>query len=230
MRELAQQLKEKYPRIDVLANNAGGIMGAAPAHRGRPREDLPDQPPRPVPAHHRADGRAHRQQGHRHQHLQRGQRLRQAGPGRPGLRAELLHQPRLRHRQARQHPLHHRAAPPLRRRGNHHGGLPPGRGGHQLRGRVHQPDAARVQDLPQPLPAEPGAGRGHAGVARHRHARAGLGLRRRTTPSGRWRRPTSRPTTRSWPGSCGTAARQWWRRISTSSTTTRSHPRRAGRT
>jgi NAD(P)-dependent dehydrogenase (short-subunit alcohol dehydrogenase family) len=27
VRELARQLKEKYPRIDVLANNAGGIMG-----------------------------------------------------------------------------------------------------------------------------------------------------------------------------------------------------------
>ncbi len=27
MRQLAAQLKEKYPRIDVLANNAGGIMG-----------------------------------------------------------------------------------------------------------------------------------------------------------------------------------------------------------
>ncbi|MGN7150444.1 SDR family NAD(P)-dependent oxidoreductase [Arthrobacter sp. SAFR-179] len=27
VRELAAQLKEKYPRIDVLANNAGGIMG-----------------------------------------------------------------------------------------------------------------------------------------------------------------------------------------------------------
>lgn len=27
MRSLAAQLKEKYPRIDVLANNAGGIMG-----------------------------------------------------------------------------------------------------------------------------------------------------------------------------------------------------------
>lgn len=28
VRRLAAQLKEKYPRIDVLANNAGGIMGA----------------------------------------------------------------------------------------------------------------------------------------------------------------------------------------------------------
>ena len=28
VRALAAQLKEKYPRIDVLANNAGGIMGA----------------------------------------------------------------------------------------------------------------------------------------------------------------------------------------------------------
>ena len=28
VRGLAQQLKDKYPRIDVLANNAGGIMGA----------------------------------------------------------------------------------------------------------------------------------------------------------------------------------------------------------
>ncbi len=27
VRRLAEQLKEKYPRIDVLANNAGGIMG-----------------------------------------------------------------------------------------------------------------------------------------------------------------------------------------------------------
>ena len=27
VRQLAAQLKEKYPRIDVLANNAGGIMG-----------------------------------------------------------------------------------------------------------------------------------------------------------------------------------------------------------
>ena len=27
MRALAEQLREKYPRIDVLANNAGGIMG-----------------------------------------------------------------------------------------------------------------------------------------------------------------------------------------------------------
>ena len=27
VRHLAAQLKEKYPRIDVLANNAGGIMG-----------------------------------------------------------------------------------------------------------------------------------------------------------------------------------------------------------
>ena len=28
VRQLAAQLKEKYPRIDVLANNAGGIMGS----------------------------------------------------------------------------------------------------------------------------------------------------------------------------------------------------------
>jgi NAD(P)-dependent dehydrogenase (short-subunit alcohol dehydrogenase family) len=27
VRQLAAQVKEKYPRIDVLANNAGGIMG-----------------------------------------------------------------------------------------------------------------------------------------------------------------------------------------------------------
>ena len=51
VRRLADELGDGVPdRIDVLANNAGGIMGHRTADRGRPRADVPGEPPGAVPA------------------------------------------------------------------------------------------------------------------------------------------------------------------------------------
>ena len=161
VRTLAAQLKEKYPRIDVLANNAGGIMGPQ-AHRGRPRDNVPGQPPGPVPAHHRTDGRADRQPGHRHQHLERRERASASWTSTTSTRPEATP------------PTAPTATPSSptsssrpscttasAREGISTAAFHPGVRGHQLCGRVHEPHAARLQTFLKPLHADPGPGRGH---------------------------------------------------------------------
>jgi NAD(P)-dependent dehydrogenase (short-subunit alcohol dehydrogenase family) len=63
VRGLAARVLEAYPRLDVLVNNAGGVLGAPAPHRRRPGAHLRAQPPRAVPADRPAAGPPHRQRG-----------------------------------------------------------------------------------------------------------------------------------------------------------------------
>ena len=128
MRELAAQLKEKYPRIDVLANNAGGIMGA--------RELTVDGHEKTFQVNHLApfllttelmdvltasnatvintSSAANRSSASWTSTTSTPPRSYSTNRAYGNA-------------QAREHPLHHRAAQPLQRRGHLDGGVPPRR-------------------------------------------------------------------------------------------------------
>ena len=63
---LAAHLLETYPTIDVLANNAGGMVGEYQQTVGRLRGHDPGQPPGAVPADQPAAGAAARRPGGEH--------------------------------------------------------------------------------------------------------------------------------------------------------------------
>ena len=206
---LAAQLKEKYPRIDVLANNAGGIMGA--------RELTVDGHEKTFQVNHLAPfllttelmdvltasnatviNTSSAANGFGRLDLDDLDSARNYSTNRAygtGKLANILFTTELHHRYGAE--------------GITTAAFHPGVVATNFAAESTSPMRLRVQDLPQPVPAQPGTGRGHAGLARHGHARAGLGLRRVLRQAGAGegqqaglRRRTSR-------GSCGTAARRW---------------------
>ena len=167
-----------HPRIDVLANNAGGIMGHRQLTTDGHELTFQVNHLAPflltnllLPTLISSDGQGRPDLQHRRA------ALRPRRPRRPRAGARLQPRPGVRQRQAREHPLHPRARPPPPR-GRHRGRrLPPRRRRHELRQRHDAPDAV-------PLPHARDQQAVHD-QPRPRRPRPGL-ARRRTTPGATW--------------------------------------------
>ena len=75
VRTLAAELRDKYPRIDVLANNAGGIMGKRELTVDGHEKTFQVNHLAPFLLTNAADGRADGEQGDGDQHVERGERF-----------------------------------------------------------------------------------------------------------------------------------------------------------
>ena len=116
-----------YPRVDVLASNAGGFGAHRPRHRRWPGAHLRAEPPRAVPADQPAAGPPHRERTRPDPHriLRRPRRQRPHRLRRPAGRAELLRAARVQPVEAGQRDVHLRASPPPgRHRRDRHGAAP----------------------------------------------------------------------------------------------------------
>ena len=149
VRALASEALERYPRIDVLVNNAGAIVHDAPADRRRHRAHLGAQPPRTVPAHHPAARPAQGVGARTHHHDLVRCAQGQAHPVRRPERGALVEGPRvhpLRRDQAGQHHVHPRAGAPPRWNRRHRVLLPSRAGGDRFQPQQRRADERRDDD------------------------------------------------------------------------------------